>query len=138
MKKYKPKKPGVLKVASFLLFFGAVGYVGYLYRTEQLFPPSKTKNNSPKLNRILVTISGEVKNPGKYKLFKGSRIVDLIEKAGGLTEKADLSRINFTERIKSRQTVNISKKKGFFKKLGIGAAPKETYLNPPIEVEEVK
>lgn len=41
-----------------------------------------------------VDISGEVKKPGVYKVKKKTRLVFLIDKAGGLTGKADLDAIN--------------------------------------------
>lgn len=39
-------------------------------------------------NKIMATISGEVKFPGTYTLKKGSRLSDLIERAGGFSESA--------------------------------------------------
>ena len=38
---------------------------------------------------VTVVITGEVRAPGAYTLSPGSTVVDLIVKAGGLTEKAD-------------------------------------------------
>lgn len=43
---------------------------------------------------IFCDISGEVLNPGVYTLSEGSRLVDLIDAAGGLTENGDIDRIN--------------------------------------------
>lgn len=43
---------------------------------------------------ILVHVIGEVQTPGVVELEEGSRIIDAIEKAGGKTEDADLSKIN--------------------------------------------
>lgn len=43
---------------------------------------------------IIVHVIGEVQNPGVVELEEGSRIKDAIEKAGGKTEEADLSKIN--------------------------------------------
>ena len=39
-------------------------------------------------------ITGAVKTPGIVKLPEGARIEDAIDKAGGLTEDADISDIN--------------------------------------------
>lgn len=49
-------------------------------------------NNSKET--IKVHIYGAVKNPGLIELIEGSRINDAIEIAGGLTEEADISKIN--------------------------------------------
>ena len=43
---------------------------------------------------VIVHVIGEVNNPGVVKLKEGSRIIDAINKAGGKTEEADLSKIN--------------------------------------------
>ncbi len=43
---------------------------------------------------IFVDISGAVNNPGLYELSEGSRINDVLNAAGGVTDKADLDRIN--------------------------------------------
>jgi len=43
---------------------------------------------------IQVLIKGQVNLPGIYKPDKEARLYDLIELAGGLTEKADIDRVN--------------------------------------------
>ncbi|MGL4655389.1 MAG: helix-hairpin-helix domain-containing protein [Sarcina sp.] len=43
---------------------------------------------------IVVEVKGEVKNPNVYTLNEGSRVNELIEKAGGLTQEADIDNIN--------------------------------------------
>ena len=44
--------------------------------------------------KIIVHVTGAVKTPGIVKLTEGSRIEDAINKAGGLTEDADITRVN--------------------------------------------
>lgn len=61
-------------------------------------------------NIIIVHVSGEVSNPGIIELKEGSRIADAIEKAGGSTEYADLSKINLAYEIKDGQKINIPSK----------------------------
>ncbi len=46
-----------------------------------------------------VYICGAVENPGVYALPKGSRIYEVIQKAGGLTQEADSFLINQAEEI---------------------------------------
>ena len=43
---------------------------------------------------IIVHITGAVKTPGIVKLEEGCRIEDAINKAGGLTEDADITKVN--------------------------------------------
>lgn len=61
-------------------------------------------------NIIIVHVSGEVNNPGIIELKEGSRIADAIEKAGGSTKYADLSKINLAYEIKDGQKINIPSK----------------------------
>ena len=58
---------------------------------------------------LYVDISGEVKKPGVYKVKNGSRIFEVIEKAGGLTKKADTSTINQAEKVTDGQKIVISR-----------------------------
>ena len=46
---------------------------------------------------IIIDIAGEIMSPGVYALKEGSRIIDAIEIAGGLTEDADVRFINRAE-----------------------------------------
>lgn len=57
--------------------------------------------------RIIVHLSGAVKNAGVYELKNNSRLVDLIKLAGGLKEKADLAQINLAEEIFDGQKIII-------------------------------
>jgi len=52
--------------------------------------PKPTATPSP----ILVLINGQVARPGVYTLEKESRLMDLIDLAGGLTYEADVKRVN--------------------------------------------
>lgn len=50
-----------------------------------------TIGRDPRLaNRVTVQISGEVASPGTYVMPAGSRLSDLIDIAGGITQRADL------------------------------------------------
>lgn len=60
-----------------------------------------SENNITKENKsedeeeiIVVHITGEVKKPGVVKVKEGSRIENIIEAAGGLTENADITDVN--------------------------------------------
>ena len=56
----------------------------------------KNNENSEKTDeeKIVVHITGEVKRPGVVRVNEGSRIEDIIEAAGGLTENADITNVN--------------------------------------------
>jgi len=57
----------------------------------------ETKNESKDLYQV--DIKGEVQNPGIYSLEASSRIIDVINKAGGLKENANTSVINLSKKI---------------------------------------
>jgi competence protein ComEA len=57
---------------------------------------------------IVVDLRGEVVMPGVYELPAGSRLDDAIVAAGGLTEDADLTRLNLAERLQDGTVVTIS------------------------------
>ena len=54
------------------------------------------------LNKMYIYIIGEVNNPGVVLLNEGSRIVDAIEAAGGITDRANISKINLVYVLKDR------------------------------------
>lgn len=61
---------------------------------EILISNSTEKEENEKQERVIIHITGSVKNPGIVKLKEGSRIEDAIEAAGGLTENADITNVN--------------------------------------------
>lgn len=67
-----------------------------------------TPNNKDKL--ITVEIKGEVNKPDVYTLSENSIVKDLIEKADGITENADLSNINRAKKLQDHELVYISNK----------------------------
>lgn len=60
-----------------------------LNQSDDILNKSDTENR-----QIVVHIAGEVKSPGVVKLKEGERIEDAIEKAGGLTENAEINNVN--------------------------------------------
>lgn len=62
------------------------------------------------INKIIVEIKGEVKNPDVYEIDDGSIIRDLINMAGGLTEEANIDGINRAEKLRANQLIVIPNK----------------------------
>lgn len=52
-----------------------------------------------------VDIKGAVNHPGVYELSEASRIIDGIEKAGGLTKEADTTLINLSKKIEDGMVI---------------------------------
>lgn len=56
---------------------------------------------------IMVHITGQVYNPGLVQLESGSRVIDVVNKAGGLTSEADLDRINLARKVADEEKIYI-------------------------------
>lgn len=64
-----------------------------------------------KAKELKVDIKGEILAPGIYSLSEGSRVIDVINKAGGLNKNADTSVINLSKKIKDEMVIIIYSKK---------------------------
>lgn len=73
-------------------------------------PPLEESPKEQEAEEIMVDVKGEVASPGVYKVEMGERVVDVIEKAGGLTEAANTSVINFALRVSDEMVVYIPAK----------------------------
>lgn len=115
------KKQLIILIAIGGVIVFVIGY--YLYTTtsnesyEQLDIISEEKDDKNKENVeneqeeiIVVHIAGEVKKPGIVKIKEGARIADIIEAAGGLTEKANITNINLAYIIEDGQKITIPSK----------------------------
>ena len=57
--------------------------------------------------KMYIYITGEVNNPGVYKFKNRSRISDAIDAAGGITENADIDKVNLVYLLRDGMKVNI-------------------------------
>lgn len=95
----------------FICIFIISGISIYIQDNERKSSFSVNSSNISKNDdRIGVYISGEVKNTGVYYLKKDSRITDLINICGGLTEEADVSKINPAQKLNDSDKIIIPKK----------------------------
>lgn len=69
-----------------------------------IVPEDTTKKE---IKKIIVHITGCIQNPGIVELEENSRIIDVINKAGGLTEDADISKVNLAYIVKDAQKIYI-------------------------------
>ena len=83
----------------------AIGIMYFIYNRNQVKEDINIENeilvnsvitneNNTNDDIVVIHITGSVKNPGIVKLKEGSRIEDAIEAAGGLTENADITKVN--------------------------------------------
>lgn len=61
-------------------------------------------------NKIIIYITGAVANEGIYELDENSRIADAIDKAGGITEEANINNINLAFVLEDGVKIYIPKK----------------------------
>lgn len=59
------------------------------------------------VKQIIVHITGCVKKQGIVELDEGARIIDVIEAAGGVTEEADITKVNLAYIVKDAQKIYI-------------------------------
>ncbi|RJX28795.1 MAG: ComEA family DNA-binding protein [Dethiobacter sp.] len=65
---------------------------------------------TPENEVIIVHVTGAVKTPGVYTLEKGSRVFQVVDKAGGALDDADLERINLAQHLYDGQPVFVPRK----------------------------
>lgn len=66
-------------------------------------------SNMDDKGKIVIYVAGAVKNEGIYELDENSRIADCIEKAGGLTDEANIKDINLAYVLEDGMKVYIPK-----------------------------
>ena len=78
-------------------------------KTNPLIVKKKTENkeSTVKEETFKIDIKGEINNPGIYEMPKNSRIIDVINKAGGLTENANTTVINLSKKISDEMVIII-------------------------------
>ena len=105
---FKNKRGKTIIIAVLVIIFFAITYFIYANNeSTELITDDEILNNTNENNskekddmqnevekKIIVHIDGEVNNPGIVELQENSRISDAIEKAGGVTENANLKNIN--------------------------------------------
>lgn len=67
----------------------------------------ETQEEKPEIKKIIIHITGCVRNTGIVEVNENSRIIDVIEKAGGLTEEADISKVNLAYIVEDAQKIYI-------------------------------
>lgn len=78
---------------------------------DQVEPSSNSQTHQRPENElrqeVVVDIKGEIDFPGVYQLKEGSRIIDVIEKAGGLLTEADTTSVNFAQLVTDQMVIYI-------------------------------
>lgn len=116
--KYLEQKQILMGIAIVVVVISIIGYYFYknVYTKEEIII-SEEQNTTEKTikepesseEQIIIHIAGEIQNPGIIKTTEGARIADIIEKAGGLKEEADLTDINLAYPVEDGQKIIIPK-----------------------------
>lgn len=105
----------ILGVIITLLLVGAIlKFVVFKPEDEVQVVKSESSSASASIEKepetIYVYVTGEVVKPNMYELKKGDRIAELINMAGGFTDKADITSVNLAEKLEDEQHINITSK----------------------------
>jgi competence protein ComEA len=68
-------------------------------------PDKEQVETKPKT--IMADVKGAVVNPGVYEAKEGERVIDIITRAGGLTEKADQAQVNLAMYIEDEMVLYV-------------------------------
>jgi competence protein ComEA len=63
----------------------------------------------PEVQRIYIHVAGAVRRPGLYRLRRGTRVADAVERAGGPLAGADLTATNLAAPLQDGQQVVVAK-----------------------------
>lgn len=123
--KYRYRKQILIILTVVLIIVGGIGGTIYyqasskkqsrIEKKEVLLASKKTtsikkvasKDSLEEKKKIMVDIKGEVINPGLYSLDENSRVQDVINIAGGLTESGDTTVINLGKKITDEMVIII-------------------------------
>lgn len=70
---------------------------------------NETSEENTEKNSYFVDIKGAVTNPGVYEIEIDSRVIEVIEKAGGFTKEADQNGVNLAQRVTDEMVIYVPK-----------------------------
>lgn len=114
------KKYTVLVVIGILTLFFLVVFSGCENNKNSVSLESENETKTrqeiaTEAKDLYVYVTGAVKKPGVYAVKQGSRVFEVIEKAGGMTKAAKKDCINQAETVADSQNINIITKKQYKK-----------------------
>ena len=101
---YRYKKQ-IIIISIILILLSVSGYFIYINipKKEEIKiskePVKKEKEEVKEESKYKVDIKGQINNPGIYEVPISSRVIDVINLAGGLTVNADTSVINLSKKV---------------------------------------
>lgn len=110
MKKYL-EKYSLYIICLLLLIIGVLLFLNFNNEEcDSLNEVQVFENVEKEISKIYVDIKGEVLKPGVYEIDEGSRIIDVIDIAGGLTKNSDTSLLNLSKKVMDEMNIKIYSK----------------------------
>ncbi len=106
------KRFAFILVLAILIAGGSFYFYGQKNSSEQTMANVSTDLDGsakakPERDEIVVYISGAVNKPGILRVPAGSRVVDVVGKAGGFAPGADAEKVNLAKAVKDGMHVNV-------------------------------
>lgn len=118
--KYRYRKQIIIGIFILILLVGGTTLTIFMLQSNKkdksdivVSTSTNTLKKKPKKENsenYKVDIKGEILTPGIYTLKSNSRVIDVIEMSGGLTENADTSVINLSKKITDEMVIIIYSK----------------------------
>ena len=116
-KEIKNKKKIIIVIVSLIMALIIIKLIDIYYQKEnkneeqinynEMVAEEVEDNLKNEEDKIVIYITGEVVNQGVIELEYGSRISDAIEKAGGITETANINNVNLAYKLEDGQKIYI-------------------------------
>ena len=113
---YRYKKQ-IIIISIILILLSISGYFIYInipkkeeIKISKEEPIKNTKLEKVEEKKYKVDIKGQINNPGIYEVVISSRVIDVINLAGGLTVNADTSVINLSKKVLDEMVIIVYSK----------------------------
>ena len=103
---YLEKYKVYLIVIGLIAFIGLV-FISYTLLDDSFIEDSVEYEETEILEYFYVDIKGAVLNPGVYQVNQGERVIDAIERAGGLSSDGVTSNINLAQLLMSEMVIYV-------------------------------
>lgn len=110
LEKIKDNKIKIIIIGVIVILLGVILLclnLGEDDNTEELTFIEETTTTTKKLEKNYVDIKGSVNNPGVYEFKENDRVIDAIKLAGGLTNNANTSNINLSQKLTSEMVIYV-------------------------------
>lgn len=115
MNSLSKKQIAIVIIIGFMFFIIIGGYLYNIYSkdnedildNELMQIDEDYQQISEESGKVVVHIAGEVNSPGIVEVSSGSRIADILEQAEGVTENADMSKVNLAYIVQDGQKIII-------------------------------